>query len=202
MADRADWDAATRAQRQLAVAADAELRRRHPDQHFPPLRSAEPQPATAAQRDDLTLAAGEQPGEMAQWIKDLAAGHRTFADPLADRQSLKIPSEDPDYGDLGPAFPAWPRTGQGRDLATAQARDPAVPAGPPARRRTVTPTGRPQIDSSPVHPGTREVTAGGTHSHHQHVMGGVFGRPGSRTTWCICCNNARPSTSGGRLGSL
>ena len=30
MADRADWDAATRAQRHLAVAADAELRRRHP----------------------------------------------------------------------------------------------------------------------------------------------------------------------------
>jgi hypothetical protein len=42
MADRADWDQATRAQRQLAVAADAELRRRHPCQYFPPLRSAEP----------------------------------------------------------------------------------------------------------------------------------------------------------------
>jgi hypothetical protein len=38
MADRADWDQATRVQRQLAVAADAELRRRHPGQHFPPLR--------------------------------------------------------------------------------------------------------------------------------------------------------------------
>jgi hypothetical protein len=36
MADRADWEAATRAQRHLAVAADAELRRRHPDQQFPP----------------------------------------------------------------------------------------------------------------------------------------------------------------------
>ena len=44
MADRADWETATRAQRQLAVAADAELRRRHPGQHFVPLRSAEPQP--------------------------------------------------------------------------------------------------------------------------------------------------------------
>jgi hypothetical protein len=31
MADRADWEAATRAQRHLAVAADAELRRRHPE---------------------------------------------------------------------------------------------------------------------------------------------------------------------------
>ncbi len=48
MADRADWERATRAQRHLAVAADAELRRRHPDQRFPPLRSAEPQPAADA----------------------------------------------------------------------------------------------------------------------------------------------------------
>jgi hypothetical protein len=38
MADRADWDQATRQQRQLAVAADAELRRRHPGQRFPPRR--------------------------------------------------------------------------------------------------------------------------------------------------------------------
>ena len=58
MADRADWDAATRAQRQLAVAADAKLRRRHPGQRFTPLRSAEPQPATPAERDKLTLTAG------------------------------------------------------------------------------------------------------------------------------------------------
>jgi len=25
--------------------------------------------------------------------------------------SLTIPSQDPDYGDLGQAFPAWPRPG-------------------------------------------------------------------------------------------
>ena len=107
MADRADWDTATRAQRQLAVAADAELRRRHPGQYFSPLRSAEPEPATGAQRDELTLTPDQPPGEIDQWINDLAAGHRTFAGKLADRQSQAIPSEDPDYGDLGPAFPAW-----------------------------------------------------------------------------------------------
>ena len=45
---------------------------------------------------------------MGQWIKDLAAGHRTFAETLAERQSLTVPSEDPDYGDLGQAFPPWP----------------------------------------------------------------------------------------------
>src|SRR6202035_3410561 len=64
MADRADWDAATRAQRHLAVAADAELRRRHPGQHYPPLRSAEPQPATGTQRAELTLTASEPSGEI------------------------------------------------------------------------------------------------------------------------------------------
>ena len=107
MADRADWDQATRAQRQLAVAADAELRRRHPGQYFSPLRSAEPEPATGTQRDELALTPDQPPGEIDQWISDLAAGHRTFAGQLADRQSQTVPSEDPDYGDLGPAFPAW-----------------------------------------------------------------------------------------------
>ena len=132
MADRADWETATRAQRQLAVAADAELRRRHPAQYFSPLRSAEPALATQDQRDELTLTPDQPPGEIDQWITGLAAGHRTFADRLADRQSQTIPSEDPDYGDLGPAFPAWTRPGQGADLAAAQARDPAVPADPRA----------------------------------------------------------------------
>ena len=45
---------------------------------------------------------------MGQWIKDLAATHRTFAHKLADRESLTIPSQDPDYDDLGQAFPPWP----------------------------------------------------------------------------------------------
>jgi len=113
MADRADWEAATRAQRHLAVAADAELRRRHPEQRFIPLRSAEPQAATDAQRAELTLTAGQDIPEAGQWTKDLAAGRRTFAGRLADRQSLMVPSEDPDYGDLGQAFPSW--TGLGKD---------------------------------------------------------------------------------------
>jgi AAA domain len=36
-----------------------------------------------------------------------------FAAVMADRQSLMTPAEDPDYEDLGPAFPAW--TGADRD---------------------------------------------------------------------------------------
>jgi hypothetical protein len=106
MANRADWEQATRQQRQLAVATDAELRRRHPDQRFAPLRSAEPDPATQAQRDELTMIVGEETKEIGQWLKDLAAEHHTFADRLAQRQSMRIPSEDPDCADLGQAFPS------------------------------------------------------------------------------------------------
>jgi hypothetical protein len=111
MADRDDWDKATVQQRHLAVAADAELRRRHPDEHYPPLRLAEPEPATDDQRQELTMTSGEETRDEFQWIKDLAAAHRTFADRLADRLSLTIPSQDPDYGDLGQAFPPWPGPG-------------------------------------------------------------------------------------------
>jgi conjugative relaxase-like TrwC/TraI family protein len=98
MADRDDWDMATRAQRYLA---DAELRRRHPGQPFARLRSAEPEPATETQPNDLT----HTPGQL---ISDLAAAHRTFSERLADRQSHTVPSPDPGYGDLGQAFPPWP----------------------------------------------------------------------------------------------
>jgi hypothetical protein len=113
MADRADWEAATRAQRHLAVAADAELRRRHPEQRFTPLRSAEPPAATDTRRAEFTLTTGPDIPDAGPWIKDLAAGRRRFAARLADRQSLMIPAEDPDYGDLGQAFPAW--TGSSRE---------------------------------------------------------------------------------------
>ena len=132
MADRADWDAATRAQRHLAVAADAELRHRHPEQHYPPLRPAEPQPATQAQRDELTLPVGKQIPEIGQWIKDLAATHHTFAGELAERQSLTVPSEDPDYGDLGQAFPPWP--GPARD-AILQPPKPEIRPSPRVLQR-------------------------------------------------------------------
>jgi len=128
MADRADWEKATVQQRHLAVAADAELRRRHPGGHYPPLRSAEPEPVTSDQREELTMTAGEKTRETGQWIKDLAAAHRTFA----DRLSLKIPSRDPDYGDLGPAFPLWP--GPGRD-AILQPPKPEIRPSPQILQR-------------------------------------------------------------------
>ena len=134
MADRADWDTATRHQRHLAVAADAELRRRHPGQHHPPLRSAEPDPVTPAERDELTLTPGEEIREMGQWIKDLAAQRRAFADRLAERQSLTIPATDPDYEDLGPAFPTWTASRQG---AILQPPKPEIQPSPRVLERAI-----------------------------------------------------------------
>ncbi|WP_187366516.1 MobF family relaxase [Trebonia kvetii] len=105
MADRADWEQATRHQRHLTVAADAELRRRHPEQSWPPLRSAEPQPVTEDKHGIPT--AGERSIEAEQRVTDLAAQHREFSAKLAERQSLMTPAEDHDFEDLGPGFPAW-----------------------------------------------------------------------------------------------
>jgi len=107
MDDRAHWDRATARQRRLAVAADAELRRRHPDQAFEPLQSAEPEPATDTERQDLVLAPGEKIPAIAPWITELAARHQGFAAQLAERHSPAIPHEEPGYSGLGQAFPAW-----------------------------------------------------------------------------------------------
>jgi hypothetical protein len=126
MADRADWDTATRAQRHLAVAADAELRHRHPGQHYPPLRSAEPPPATAAERAEGTLTTDQPHSQTSQWIEDLAAARRTFAVTLAERQTLALPSDDPDYENLGPAFPPWP--GPAKDAILQPPKPDIIPS--------------------------------------------------------------------------
>jgi hypothetical protein len=107
MADRADWERAAEQTRHLAVAADAELRRRQPNQRIEPVRSAEPEPASEADRDELQLAPDKRIGEMAAWVSDLAAQRQAFQEKLAERQALRVPSEVPEDHDLGPAFPAW-----------------------------------------------------------------------------------------------
>ncbi len=60
MHDRHEWEQTTSASRHMAIAGDAELRRRHPGQHIEPLRSAEPAPASDTGRDDHALLPGQQ----------------------------------------------------------------------------------------------------------------------------------------------
>jgi hypothetical protein len=69
---------------------------------------------------------------MSQWVKELAAAHRTFAERFANLQGLTI-SQDPGYGDLGQAFPPWP--GRARD-AILQPPKPEIRPAPQVLERT------------------------------------------------------------------
>jgi hypothetical protein len=105
MADRRQWEQATACSRSHAIAADAELRRRRPDQPIEPLQSAEPVPVSDTERDNLALAVDGKIGKMTPWIQDLAAQRAVFREKLEERRALRIPNEDPNWGGLDQGFP-------------------------------------------------------------------------------------------------
>jgi len=109
MADRQEWEQATAGTRHLAIAADAELRRRHPGQAIEPLLSAEPAPS-----DDtgLQFTSDEKTAETDAWARDLAAQRQAFRDELARRQMLKVPGTDPDRAGIGEAWAPWKTSGR------------------------------------------------------------------------------------------
>jgi hypothetical protein len=117
------------------ITGDAELRRRHPASTSrrcgQPSPSPPPAPSVPSSRRHWGRRPRRWPSGSRTWPR--GAGH--FADRLANRQSMKIPSEDPDYGDLGQAFPA--RTSRGREpiLQPPKPEIPPSPADPPARHR-------------------------------------------------------------------
>ena len=100
MAERQDWEHATAASRHLAIAADTELRRRHPGQTIEPLLSAEPAPASGTGRDGKL-------SETATRIRDLAAQHQAFRERTGQRQRRMTPREDPGRAALGDTLPSW-----------------------------------------------------------------------------------------------
>jgi hypothetical protein len=100
MADRQNWEHATAASRHLAIAADTELRRRHPGQTIQPLLSAEPAPASDTRRDG-------KPSETATRIRDPAAQHQAFRERTGQPQRRMTPREDPDWAALGDTLPSW-----------------------------------------------------------------------------------------------
>ena len=179
MADRQDWEQATRRQRQLAVAADTELRRRHPGQQFPPLRSAEPEPATQAQRDELTLTAGEEIPQLGQWIADLAAQHRAFTSQAGRTAEPADPRRRPRLRRPRPGVPRLDRPGQGRDPPAAQAPDPAVATDPGTRRRPRSGHGSCRmtpLSRQPVSPGMDANRAPASHTPHYLSTGAALSR--------------------------
>ena len=100
MTDRQEWEHATAGSRHLAIAADAELRRRHPGHKIEPLRSAEPAPVTDTERDG-------RPSETATRIGDLAAQHHAFRHRINQPQHRMTPRKDPDWAALGDTLPSW-----------------------------------------------------------------------------------------------
>jgi hypothetical protein len=112
MADRQEWEHATADSRRLAIAADAELRRRHPGQGIEPLRSAEPAPSSGTEREQPHPAPDGKPTETVPWIRDLAAQHQAFGGKIGERPRLMVPGENPVWGGLGKTFPGWQASGR------------------------------------------------------------------------------------------
>jgi hypothetical protein len=133
MDDRRAWQAATEPQRRLAVTADTELRRRYPDMRIETLRSAEPEEVTDAQRADMDALPGEQEEyQPPAWVQELTEARTAFSEKIAERQSVMQPDEDPDYEDLGPAFPSWEH--DDREAVLQPPKPPIPPSGRLAER--------------------------------------------------------------------
>jgi hypothetical protein len=104
MADRRDWEHATAHSRHLAIAADAELRHRHPDRKIEPLHSAEPAPVGDVERQHTDLIPHQRSGETT-WIRGLELQQRAFQTGMNER-SGPVPDEDAARSGPGGASPA------------------------------------------------------------------------------------------------
>jgi hypothetical protein len=102
------WDAVTRTTREYALAADAELRRRHPETLMPPLQAPTPVPAAAEEaRPPLVPALPvAEPAEYVQpplfELPEIPAPapapdpSRQAEERAADLMAMELPAEDPD----------------------------------------------------------------------------------------------------------
>jgi TrwC relaxase len=103
MAAREKWEQATAGSRRLAIAADAELRRRHPYQKIEPLRSAEPAPVTDTEHEQAHPAPGQEISQVQQEV---------FRATLQNRQALRAHTEDSSWSGLDTLFSARRTLGQ------------------------------------------------------------------------------------------
>ena len=92
MADRQEWEQATAGSCRLATAADTELRRRHPYRKIEPLRSAEPDPVSDAERQHPDLTPQQRSSETAR-MSDLKVQQQAFRAAMNEHRQL-VPGED------------------------------------------------------------------------------------------------------------
>ena len=105
MANRQEWEHATAGSRSLAIAADAELRRRHPHQKIEPLRSGEPAAVSDTGREQLSPGPDEKLTERVTRIRDLAAQRQASHAEMDEHPGRIVPGEDPVWAEFGDAFP-------------------------------------------------------------------------------------------------
>ena len=104
MAGRQEWEQATAGSRRLAIAADTELRRRHPHGKIEPLRSAEPAPASGAERQHPDLTLQPKSGETAR-TGDLTVQRQAFRAAMNEHRQ-RVPGEAATRANPGEASPA------------------------------------------------------------------------------------------------
>jgi hypothetical protein len=100
-ATRQEWEQATAGFRRLAIAADAELRRRRPYQKIEPLRSAEPTPVGDTEHEQAHPAPGQEISEVQQEL---------IRATLQNRQALKVPPRIPAAAASAPSSPSAGRS--------------------------------------------------------------------------------------------
>jgi hypothetical protein len=121
------WSRVTAGSRHLAVLADSELRRRHPDMDLEPLRSAEPESSDA----ELPAIPATE-AEAAALAEQAAQARAEFLERLEERQGVLVPAEDPD---LQPEDEAWPAAWPSRDRdAVLQPPKPEMRPAPEIER--------------------------------------------------------------------
>jgi hypothetical protein len=105
MVARQEWEQETAGSRRLAIAADTELRRRHPHQKIEPLRSGEPAAVSDTGCEQLSPGPDEKLTERVTRIRDLAAQRQASHAEMDEHPGRIVPGEDPAWGEFGDAFP-------------------------------------------------------------------------------------------------
>ncbi len=124
------WDHVTEGPRRIAVAADAELHRRHPHLTIAPLKSAEPDPVTEQEHEQLISPPDEalaRPAEPPEWVTRLAAARDALQEKLDERKAVRVPADDHEMQDEGEA---WPTLRPHERDAILQPPLPEIPASP------------------------------------------------------------------------
>jgi AAA domain/TrwC relaxase len=104
MTDRQEWEQATAGSRRLAIAADTELRRRHPHHKIKPLRSAEPALVSDDERQHPDLTPRQGSTETARMDGLTVQPQASRA--AMNEQGQRIPREDVTQVNPGKASPA------------------------------------------------------------------------------------------------